>query len=287
MSGYCDWIKDNEKEILKGNGYELAHTWEISERDYEASLSPNTQHIMLLTTDEASSILDEIYNNGTTYAGNIKDFVSGTKNIFKLMSYRNAGKLVFALKGLGIKAVPYIYQGITYIKITGYPSLRRILNGTRYAAMNPKILELGISKAGINAGIMGGARFCIYFAGAQRVIEFVFSSEHDLATFIGNLTMDVAKVIVTVFLTKLAVAAAGWLVPAAVSATISVAAGIVLIIVLGFAITALLTYLDNRYHLSENLIKNINEGLKAHQKIMKWNFEHSNPYLFPTMIGYY
>lgn len=287
MAGYYDWINDNREQILKGNGHELAHTWEVSARDYEAQLSPNTQHIMLLTTDEASSVLNELYNYGTTFSGNIKDSTYGVKNLSKLMSYQDAGKLVFALKGLKIKATAYIYKGVTYVKITGYPSLRRILNGTRYSAMNPKVLDLSIGKAGVNAGIISGARFCIYFAATQRVVEFIFSSEHDLATFIGNMTMDVAKAVVTIFLTKLAVAAAGWLTPAAVSAAIPIAGGIVLIIVLGLAITALLMYLDNKYDLSEKLIKNINSGLKEYQKIMDWNLQHGNSYLPSIMNGRY
>jgi hypothetical protein len=132
----------------------------------EQALSNNSEHIMLLTTAEAEQVIKELYNTGTTFAGNIRDGISGTKNIVKLFSYHDAGKLVFTLKGLGIKAIPYMYNGVTYIKITGYPSVRRILNGTRYAVNNPKILELGIGKAGLNAGILSGARFCIYFSAA-------------------------------------------------------------------------------------------------------------------------
>lgn len=282
MKNYQEWINDNRSSILRGNDSSLVDTWRISQCDFEAKLSKNTRHIMLLTMDEANAVLSDLYNKGTTFAGNIKDTYSAAKNTLKLVSYIDAGKLVFNLKGFGIKAVSYLHKGVTYIKITGYPSLRRILNGTRYSAMNPKILELGIGTAGIDAGIMSGARFCIYFAFAQRVVKFIFSSEHDLTTFIGNITMDVSKAIVAIFLTKLVVAASGWCMTAiAASVTLPISVGIVLIVVLGFAITGLLMYLDEHYRLSERLINTINEGLKAHQEIMTWNIQHSDPYLFP------
>jgi hypothetical protein len=171
---------------------------------------------------------------------------------------------------------------VTYIKITGYPSVRRILNGTRYAVNNPKILDLGIGKAGINAGILSGARFCIYFSAAQRVVEFIFSSEHDVATFIGNITMDVAKVIVTMFVTKIAVAIGSGL-TTALSIVIPISVGIVLIVLLGIGITASLLYLDEKYHLSEHLIRSIKKGLKEHQRVVNWNLQHSNPYLYSMM----
>lgn len=282
MKNYQEWINDNRSGILRGNDSSLVDTWRISQCDFEAKLSKNTRHIMLLTMDEANAVLSDLYNKGTTFAGNIKDTYSAAKNTLKLVSYRDAGKLVFNLKGFGIKAVSYLHKGVTYIKITGYPSLRRILNGTRYSAMNPKILELGIGTAGIDAGIMSGARFCIYFSFAQRVIEFVFSSEYDLAAFIGNITMDVAKVIVTIFLTKFVVAATGWILTTiATSFTLPLSVGIVLIVIMGFTITRLLMKLDEHYHLSERLIKSINEGLKAHQEIMTWNLHHSDSYSFP------
>ena len=196
---------------------------------------------------------------------------------------KEAEKLVFRFKGLGIRAETYIQKGVAYIKITGYASLRRILNGTRYAVNHPQILELGIGKAGINAGIMSGARFCIYFAVAQRVVEFIFSdhSGEAVAAFIGNITMDVAKIVVTIFVTKALVATVGG--AAALlgfSTVIPIAAGIFIIILLGWGITHTLNKLDEEYHLSEKLIATIRNGMEEYQKVTEWNLKHSNLYIF-------
>lgn len=258
------------------------HPYLLDTLKLEEILHKNTEHIMLLTVDEAYAAFNEIYDKGTTYAGNIKDAAAGANNIFKLASYRDAGKLIFRFKGLGIKAQSYLHKGTTYIKITGYPSVRRILNGTRYAASNPKILEIGIGKAGFNAGILSGARFCIYFAAAQRFIEYIFSSQHDVATFIGNITMDVAKLIVTIFVTKIivsfTVAVAG-----ALSVTIPISAGIFLTVFIGFLITKKLFNLDETYHFSRRFIKNIEKGMEEERKNTEWNMLHNSPYSFPLM----
>ncbi|STQ78897.1 Uncharacterised protein [Hafnia alvei] len=193
---------------------------------------------MLLTLDEAQSVIEDLDNSkpvilATTYAGNIKDSIAGAKNISKLVSYTDAGKLVYRLKGLGIKAIQYQYGGQVYVKITGYASLRRILQGTRYKINSPQILELGIGKAGINGGILEGAKFCIWFSLAYRTVQLIFKSDHDVAAFIGNITMDIAKIIVTIFVTKILVAI-GTAIAAAGSIAVPIAVSIILLIAVGF-----------------------------------------------------
>jgi len=260
------------------------HPYLLDTLKLEEILHKNTTHIMLLTMDEAYAVADTFYNYGTTYAGNIKDTVSGLTNIFKFTSFIDADKLVFRLKGLGIKAVPYFHKGVAYIKITGYPSVRRILNGTRYAVNHPKILEIGIGQAGIQAGILSGARFCIYFAAAQRVVEYIFSSEHDVATFIGNITADVAKVIVSVFITKMLISFTA-AIAGVFSVVIPISAGIFLTVLLGFIITRKLVKLDETHQLSRRLIESIKEGIREQQKILEWNMHNSSSFLSPSMDG--
>lgn len=178
-----------------------------------------------------------------------------------------------------------MHQGVTYIKITGYPSLRRILNGTRYTVNNPKILDVGIGKAGINMGILSGARWCVYFSGAQRAVEFIFSSKHDVATFIGNITMDTAKIIVTIFVSKSLAAASG--IAAFAGVTIPISVTIIVSVVVGFYIVNKLSTLDDNHDLSKNLIKKINQGLHEQHKIVEWNMSNSSVY-FPFLTdGHY
>lgn len=279
MERYYDWIGNHRENILRGNNWQRNQCIENEIRTLKNNLNSNTQHIMLLTLEEAQGVIDDLLGSksvsfSTNYAGNIKDAADATKKLSKLFSYQQAGKIVFTLKGLGIKATQYAYQGKLYVKITGYPSLRRILNGTRYRINHPKVLEVGIGSAGFRNGIMSGAKFCIWFSACWRLIELAFKSEHDVAALLGNVTMDVAKVIVSVFVSQSVGSTLGLAVPLLFSsAAVPVWGEIVGVVVLGFIITWSLNEVDNKYELSDKLIAYIREGLKERQRIEERNIQ--------------
>ncbi|MBJ6387329.1 hypothetical protein JJQ50_10235 [Enterobacter cloacae] len=281
MKGYSDWIRDHREDILKGNNWQRNQRFENEIRQLKNSLVNNAHHIMLLTPDEAQGVVDDLLGSqpvsfSTTYAGNIKETVSAAKSLSKLFSYQQAGKIVFTLKGFGIKATQYVYRGKLYVKITGYPSLRRILNGTRYRINHPKVLEVGIGSAGFRNGIMSGARFCIWFSACWRLVELIFKSEHDVAAFLGNVTMDVAKVIVGVFISRLAGRGAVWFVSSFVaSAAVPVWGQIVCIVALGIIVASTLNVIDKQHRLSNDLIDCLRQGLKEQQKIAERNTKNS------------
>lgn len=277
MERYYDWIGNHREDILRGNNWQRNQRVENEIRKLKNNLNSNTQHIMLLTLEEAQGVIDDLLGSksvsfSTNYAGNIKDTADATKKLSKLFSYQQAGKIVFTLKGLGIKATQYAYQGKLYVKITGYPSLRRILNGTRYRINHPKVLEVGIGSAGFRNGIMSGARFCIWFSACWRLIELAFKSEHDVAALLGNVTMDVAKVIVSIFVSRLSGNVIRWGVSLFVtSAAVPVWGEIVGAVALGFFIAYALNEVDEKYELSDKLIACIRQGLKERQRIEEWN----------------
>lgn len=281
MKGYSDWIRDHREDILKGNNWQRNQRFENEIRQLKNSLVNNAHHIMLLTPDEAQGVVDDLLGSqpvsfSTTYAGNIKETVSAAKSLSKLFTYQQAGKIVFTLKGFGIKATQYVYRGKLYVKITGYPSLRRILNGTRYRINHPKVLEVGIGSAGFRNGIMSGARFCIWFSACWRLVELIFKSEHDVAAFLGNVTMDVAKVIVGVFISRLAGRGAVWFVSSFVaSAAVPVWGQIVCIVALGIIVASTLNVIDKQHRLSNDLIDCLRQGLKEQQKIAERNTQNS------------
>ncbi|HGL6358857.1 TPA: hypothetical protein ACKFMB_003260 [Citrobacter amalonaticus] len=287
---WADYLGDTLRGNVPINQLIPQHPYILDTLGLAEAFEKNTQHIMLLTLEEAQGVVDDLCSSGpvklaTTYAGNIKDAATGGKNISKLISYAEADKIIYRLKGLGIKAIQFKHGGQVYVKITGYASLRRILQGTRYKINNPRVLELGIGKAGINSGIIECAKFCLWFSLAWHTVELIFKSDHDVAAFIGNITMDVAKIIVTIFVTKILVMAGGLFSTVAASAGIvfPVVAGIVLIVAIGFLITLALDYLDSKYHLSDKLIAVIREGMTAQEDINRWNFEHADPFTFGLM----
>lgn len=291
---WSDYLGDTLRGNVPVNQLIPQHPYILDTLGLAEAFAKNTQHIMLLTLDEAQGVIDDLLNGSpmhyaSTYAGNIKDTATGLHNFARLASYAEAGKVVYRLKGLGIKAIPYQHGGQYYIKITGHASLRRILNGTRYKINNPRILELGIGKAGVNVGIIEGAKFCIWFSLAFHTVELIFKSDHDVAAFIGNITMDVAKIIVTMFVTEIAPIVGGLasVILSALGFATPIAVGIFLIVAIGIGITATLDYLDNdKYHLSERLISAIREWMNTQQNIEQWNVSHSNPFTPGLMNAY-
>lgn len=281
MKGYTDWIGDQREDILRGNNWQRNLRFEHEINQLKNSLVNNAHHIMLLTPDEAQDVIDDLLGSqpvsfSTTYSGNIKETISAAKNLSKLFSYQQAGKIVFTLKGFGIKATQYAYQGKLYVKITGYPSLRRILSGTRYRINHPKVLEVGIGSAGYRNGIMSGARFCIWFSACWRLVELIFKSDHDVAAFLGNVTMDVAKVIVSVFASRLAGGGISLAIsPFLASAAVPVWGQIICVVALGVFIAYSLNVLDEQYDLSNKLIDCLRMGLKEQLKISEWNARHT------------
>ncbi|MBA5205751.1 hypothetical protein [Pectobacterium aroidearum] len=182
----------------------------------------------------------------SSFAGNIAEAVS-------------VSRIVMEMKGFGVTATEYVGKnGSKYIKLSGYPGVRKYLDATRYLVSNHKILDIGIGTKGIESGIATGARFCIVFSGAYRAVELMVKDEYTLTDFFVNLTMDVAKLAVSVGVAWGAkTAATGFMV--AGGSVIAISFGI---FILGLGVSFALLWLDNEYKISETIIKN----LKSHKK---------------------
>ncbi|MBA0175191.1 hypothetical protein [Pectobacterium carotovorum] len=182
----------------------------------------------------------------SSFAGNIAEAVS-------------VSRIVMEMKGFGVTATEYVGKnGSKYIKLSGYPGVRKYLDATRYLVSNHKILDIGIGTKGIESGIAAGARFCIVFSGAYRAIEFMMKDEYALTDFFVNLTMDAAKLAISVGVAWGAKMAATGLMVAGGS-VIAISFGI---FILGLGVSFALLWLDNEYKISETIIKN----LKSHKK---------------------
>ncbi|RUR96904.1 hypothetical protein [Pectobacterium polaris] len=182
----------------------------------------------------------------SSFAGNIAEAVS-------------VSRIVMEMKGFGVTATEYVGKnGSKYIKLSGYPGVRKYLDATRYLVSNQKILDIGIGTKGIESGIATGARFCIVFSGAYRAIELMVKDEYALTDFFVNLTMDAAKLAVSIGVAWGAKAAATGLMVTGGSVLV-IAIGVFF---LGVLVSAILYWLDNEYKISETIIKN----LKSHKR---------------------
>lgn len=240
-----------------------------------------SRYILLLTVEEAQGITDELLG-GLDYffsyklgPGNIKDGLDGFRTLSKLTTYYSpAGKIVFNFKFLKIKAVEYVVNGKAYIKITGHAGLRRILTGTRYGATNPQILEMAIGMRGFGSALIKGTKFCIYASLAFRTIEFIFKSDYHLVDFLGDITMDVAKIIVS----SVVIGIIGGMltvggIPVVVTALVIITAGVIL--------NSFLNSLDDKLGLSVTLKSKLQQALDSQQKMSQWDYQHLSPFSTP------
>ncbi|WP_338805028.1 hypothetical protein WDV76_08000 [Xenorhabdus griffiniae] len=222
---------------------------------YQLQLEKNRQYIMLLTKMEVHTILDSWGAFGRTEAERQGEFRKNTLGYAETAAtYGVSVKdtysvtiLISKLGGFGIKAITFVRNGTEYIKLTGYPAIRKILNGTVYRLDNMKVIEAGLGKYGVNKGIVQGTKLNIYAAAAFRVIEQILSDEADAANFIGGLATDIVKALVAGLLTKGGVALIGSV--AALSAGWFVFA----VVAIGIAATYIVTAIDSELGLTKKL----------------------------------
>ncbi|HCQ7756038.1 hypothetical protein [Citrobacter sp. 50677481] len=246
----------------------------------DGSFITQHHHILLLTLEEAQQVIDDLMGGVDRFfsyragPGNIKDGLDAFRSLTKLTTWYNPAKeLMFNFDVLKIKAIEYKVGGKTYIKITGYPGLRRILTGTRYGANHPQILEMAIGKQGLYHNIRNGVRYCIYFSLAWRAIELIFKSDYNLTDFLVDITMDMAKAVVSGVLIGLV---AGVL--ALMSLPIIVTTGF--IIAIGIGLNIGLNILDDKLGLSNELKGKVRDYTLHHIKSCNYEFPSPDSHLY-------
>ncbi|WP_337928822.1 hypothetical protein [Xenorhabdus sp. PR6a] len=145
-------------------------------------------------------------------------------------------------------------MGKKYIKLTGYPGVRNYLNATRYLANNPRIVAFGVGTLGIESGIAQGAKFGVVFSAAYRLVELIFKDEYGLVDLFVNLTMDGAKLAVSI---GIASAAKTLLVTPALAVGGSLMLITLGVFALGVMVSFALFWLDDHFKISETIIKNL------------------------------
>ncbi|OTA18744.1 hypothetical protein Xbed_02992 [Xenorhabdus beddingii] len=246
----------------------------INYKDLEKQLNENIDYYALLDQDEAiiflkalgrdlKSLRDDTYSIAdplSSFAGNIKD-APGVFKVAKHFKPINIGittHIINELKGKGVKAIEYLGKnGVRYIKLTDTPGVRRYLNATRYLINNKKIMEVGVGSVAMESSIASGARFGIVFSAAYRAVELMLKDEYSLTDFFVNVSMDMAKLIVSTTIARLTVGAIVTSPIFAIGASATVVAiGVFLV---GVAVVYGLYYLDSKYKISETIIKNLKE----------------------------
>lgn len=85
---------------------------------------------------------------------------------------RTLSKLVGDLGGFTTKAYVKSYGGKPHIILKGYPGLRRVLTGTKYGIKNPKVITMGLGKAGAIHAAKSGGIISVALLTAYRVADY-------------------------------------------------------------------------------------------------------------------
>lgn len=217
----------------------------------------------LITVEEAEYVLKNTNTSNPFQSAKealfgIGDFVSNYAG--SVYESGRVFRIINEFKDIGIKATEYVGKnGNVYIRLSGHAGVRAFLNATRYLADNPKILYMGVGTLGQNSVSVGAARFSIVYSLAYRVVELIFKDEYTLTNFFVNVTMDMAKLAISMKVGGLVV---GYFVTAGYIASGSVIAISLGIFAVGIAVSLILYEIDDYFGISESIIRELKKNRK-------------------------
>ncbi len=253
------------QSVLEDLGYRRPANLEKSgsylfSRNLEPSveqISPEEAFARGINLKRVTSSVFTVTDYLSTYAGNLHD-VWGLYDV------------IHEFKSFGITAKVFTASnGKKFIHISGYAGLRKIITGTRYGASHPQMLAMGIGQQGLTASLVKGAKFCIFFAVGYRIIESIFKSDYTLSSFLGNVTMDMAKVAIS----AVASFAVGTVLTAMGILGGSIIAAAVVIVGVGIAATMILNSVDDHYKISSKLIALLKEEFRNKTRTPEQNIQ--------------
>ncbi|WP_455843799.1 PAAR domain-containing protein [Pantoea agglomerans] len=231
----------------------LSNTHDLPDMALRSMLKNNNQDVMLLTLEEAFEVLASwgSWKSGWNY---ITQSVPGQILVNYGTNIRDAITTALIISKLGsfsIKATYYVnHKGTELIKISGYPSVRKILTAPVFSIKNPKIVDLGIGKYGMAMSIVEGARLTFYVAAAYRTLDFILNDETSLAQFLGRFSTDIIKIGIASGLS--------WAVGAGAVAYLPLlAAPLVVVVGCGFLAVWGLNTLDDKFKVTDALVNYI------------------------------
>lgn len=166
---------------------------------------------------------------------------------------RTIAKLVGDLGGFTTKTYVKTYGGKPHIILKGHPGLRKILTGTKYGIKSPKVIAMGLGKAGaVNAAKSGGI-LSIVLLSAYRVADYFLTDSATLSQLVGSLATDVVKVGLA---TGASIVAASALVGFGVTLAIG---PMIAVVAVGVLASMALGEIDNHYGITDRVILGLDE----------------------------
>lgn len=187
--------------------------------------------------------------------------------------------LTRVLSDLGVTAnKAYIkhYGGKPHIIFKGFAGQRNIFTGVKYSATNPKIIQMGIGKAGAAGVAKQGGVLSIVIMSGYRVADYILRDSATLSQLIGGLATDVAKIGVSTGVALVAAKGVGVVFGGAVIGPLIVVVGV------GFLMSHALTLLDEEYKITNKVIALVEKA----EHNLKSNIENELSKITKIFISY-
>jgi len=211
----------------------------------ESQLQDNNHDLFIMTPEEFGELQKQI---GLEKLSTVKTLASYTSTA---LDVKTTVDQVREFRGFG-KIIEKNIGGKRYVILKGVPGLRKTLKGTRYLAGNPKVVSLAMGTIGMNKSIVKGAKLTIFITVPMNVLKYLIDEHSTLSRLIGSIASDIVKIGIS--------SALGVMVAAGVGAITTLAAGpLVAAILVGVATAVILDKVDEKFGLTEALIKFIDE----------------------------
>lgn len=227
-------LTEQEKKALQQNIQSNKHeVYVVSFDEMDAIIKSSSTRVKVSVQESWQKVKGKV-GFGASYYASADDIVTVTK-------------LVGDLGSIGAKAYIKNYGGKPHIILKGRPGLRKVLTSPKYGIKNPKVITMGLGKAGAVAAAKQGGIISVVLLSAYRVADYLLTDEATLSQLIGTLATDVVKVGIV---TGAAIVAAS-----AVAGLTTVAIGpIVVVLVVGLSTSLLLEYMDNSMGITSQVI---------------------------------
>jgi hypothetical protein len=159
-------------------------------------------------------------------------------------------RALHALGVVGTQAYTQLHNGRLYIIFKGHAGLRNVLQGTRYLASNPQILQLGLGVKGLQNVAKGGFILGLVVSAGIEILDFLFNDQKTLTQLVGSIGYEAVKSGVVAGLAYGAGVFAGTFTAIAV-------APLGIVVVAALAAGYILNALDSHYQIKHQVLKTL------------------------------
>ena len=242
---------------------------EQEKKELKQTIKSNQHEVFVISIEEMDAIVKSSPKGRMAHIQNtwqkLKDKAeAGASYYASADDLRTLSKLVGDLGGFATKAYIKTYGGKPHIILKGHPGLRGILTGTKYGIKNPKVIAMGLGKAGAIHAAKSGGVLSVILLSVYRVADYFLTDNATLSQLIGSLATDVVKVGLA---TGVAIVAASALVGFGITLAIG---PMIAVVAVGVLASMALGEIDNHYGITDRVILGLDElSQNAQSQIQK------------------